>query len=76
MQVTYAYSFYDWNALFCNKIECVVSVFLLGTLFIPLPFPIMIRTPNYVITIVHVVSAFYGYMIYTRFLFLYNDIVN
>ena len=50
--------------------------FLLGTLFIPLPFPIMIRTPNYVITIVHVVSAFYGYMIYTRFLFLYNDIVN
>ena len=59
MQVTYAYSFYDWNALFCNKI-----------------FPIMIRTPNYVITIVHVVSAFYGYMIYTRFLFLYNDIVN
>ena len=36
----------------------------------------MIRTPNYVITIVHVVSAFYGYMIYTRFLFLYNDIVN
>ena len=55
---------------------CSECFFLLGTLFIPLPLPIMIRTPNYVITIVHVVSAFYGYMIYIRFLFLYNDIVN